>query len=147
MQNYFSGEEPRMLMFDDGNYTLGIYGFKDGYVYVMDPHDKSRVFCNSKTEFELDDPSCGEAEFVEESYADMPSEEDYKCLYYTPVEKFDDRNYCILQCTNPDLNPSLFDYEEDLESYISAGGYKFTEKRPRNCPLKDPKHSQNKYLK
>jgi len=77
----------------------------------------------------------------------MPEEDVYKPLYYTPVEKFDDRNYCILQCTNPDLNPGLFDYEEDLESYISAYGYKMTEKRPRNCHLKDPKHKENKYLK
>lgn len=52
-----------MLMFDDGSYTLGIYGFKDGYVYVMDPHDKSSKFCDSKTIFELDDPSCGEAQY------------------------------------------------------------------------------------
>jgi hypothetical protein len=71
----------------------------------------------------------------------MPTEGEYKPLYYTPVEKFDDRNYCIMQCTNPDLNPNFAEYEEDLESYISAGGYKLTEKRPRNCPLKDPKHT------
>ena len=53
-----------MLMFDDGTYTLGIYGFKDGYVYVMDPHDKSRVFCNSKTEFEPTVSRCARGSFA-----------------------------------------------------------------------------------
>lgn len=41
-----------MLMFTDGVSTVGIYGFKEGEVYVMNPEDWKMLYCDSLTEQE-----------------------------------------------------------------------------------------------
>jgi hypothetical protein len=44
LHGYFTSKEPRMLMFDNGQQTFGVYGYKDQHVYIMDPHDWSEKY-------------------------------------------------------------------------------------------------------
>ena len=58
---YFTAERGarglcRMMMFDDGCSNFGVYGYADGNVYIMDPHDWSGKHMASRTQEELDDP-------------------------------------------------------------------------------------------
>jgi len=59
--SYFTSKDPKMLMFDNGQQTVGVYGFKDGDVYIMDPHDWSEKYYTSKREDELDQQMTAEA--------------------------------------------------------------------------------------
>ena len=44
LMRHFNQPGAKMLMFDDGVYTIGVHGYKNGIVYAMDPHDWSGIY-------------------------------------------------------------------------------------------------------
>jgi hypothetical protein len=80
-------------MFDNGVFTIGVYGFKDGLVYVMDPHDWNGTYLEARSSEEL---KSSEPEFLEEDVKSAFPE--YRPLTCFPIQRWDLKNYCILEC-------------------------------------------------
>ena len=84
-----------MMMFDDGCSNFGVYGYKDGEVYVMDPHDWSGKYMMALTEEQLDstyEPPQREFHCLD----DRDPQENFAPLLHVNIEKFDILNFCIL---------------------------------------------------
>jgi len=94
LKTYFDQEDAYILAFSDGRGTVGVHGYKDGQIFVMDPCDLSGNYLNSRTEEQLDDMGV-ESELRIDVKSCGPN---YKPLIFGPIENFDNKNYCILEC-------------------------------------------------
>lgn len=82
-------------MFDNGQSTFGVYGYKDQHAYIMDPHDFKEKYYESKSQDELDMPI--RAKLNPDHLKDMGSlREDYEPCFMVHVDDLDVKNYCIL---------------------------------------------------
>jgi len=97
MTNYFSRENPRMLMLTDGASTVGVYGFKDGLAYIMNPEDWKMLYCDSLTDEEKEDENPF-AHASDKYYNAADSHASFQPLLKVPIEKLDVTNFCVLQC-------------------------------------------------
>lgn len=103
LTNYFSGANPRMLMLTDGSTTVGVYGFKEGHVYVMNPEDWRQKYCDSLSEEEKND---GEpVPHLNSTYCNPMDSGTFQPLLKVPVEKMDVTNFCVLQCVVTSKQP------------------------------------------
>ena len=81
-------------MFDDAVMTIGVYGFENGLVYTMDPHDWTGMYLKSRSSSQLD------SKYAEYSDTSSRSEPPYRPLCCFPISIWDQHNFCILKVTN-----------------------------------------------
>lgn len=81
-----------MILFDNGQRTIGIRGYKEGEVYAMDPHDHTQDFFLSRDSVRLAESP--EAEFTDDCESRAP---EFMPLTKFKIESFDVHNYCVLE--------------------------------------------------
>ena len=83
-----------MVLLSDGSTTVGVYGFMDGQVYVMNPEDWRQSYFDSLGDEEKNDEK--PVPHASHSYCNPADSGTFQPLLKVPIEKLDVTNFCVV---------------------------------------------------